>query len=71
MPTPKSCADFSLGTSEIVLNHSLTNLNDTDNNGYITDDNLDTPAHLNTTLDAGMDLSGGHGTFALYAFLIN
>lgn len=61
-------ADFSLGTSEIVLNHSLTSLNDTDNNGYITDDNLDTAANLNTTLDAGMDLSGGHGTFALYAF---
>jgi len=61
-------ADFSLGTSEIVLNHSLTNLNDTDNNGYITDDNLYTAADLNTTLDEGMDLSGGHGTFALYAF---
>ena len=61
-------ADFSLGTSEIVLNHSLANLNGTDNNGYITDDNLDTANNLNTTLDAGMDLSGGHGTFALYAF---
>jgi len=75
---PKNYFDksFNLGVSEIVLNHTLTSddspttlsLDDTTSNGYITDDNLDTAANLNTTLDTSMALSGGHGTFALYVF---
>jgi len=63
--------DFSLGVSEIVLNHLTSgtfNLtNDTDSNGYIINTTLNTISALDTTLATSMG-TGTTGTFALYAF---
>ena len=75
--------NFTPGTSEIVLNYTTTTVGGnevagdlnivtgTNSNGYISDAKLGTAAATNTLLDDAMDLSGGHGTFCLYAFFNN